>query len=80
MLVLSRKLGESIRIADQIVVKIVQIRGGRVRLGIQAPESVRIRRDELGDDAEFSEPLDVEREEFPSTVELDLATTPSVAC
>jgi len=47
MLVLSRKPGESIVIDDQIVVTIVQIGGGRVRLGIEAPREVPILRSEV---------------------------------
>ena len=47
MLVLSRKTDESILIDGRIVVTIVQIEGGRVRLGITAPREVAIRRSEL---------------------------------
>lgn len=44
MLVLSRKLGEAITISDNITVRLVQIGKGRVRLGIEAPPEVSIRR------------------------------------
>jgi carbon storage regulator len=44
MLVLSRKLNESVCIADDIVVVIVEVRGKRVRLGFRAPASVSIQR------------------------------------
>ncbi len=47
MLVLSRKVGESIQIAGDIRVTITQVRGGRVRLSISAPPSVRIAREEI---------------------------------
>lgn len=47
MLVLSRKLGEEIIIADHIRVKIVGIQGNRVKLGIIAPEDVTIHREEI---------------------------------
>src|SRR5688572_2519909 len=49
MLVLSRKSGESIHIGDGIVVTITEIRGGRVKVGISAPDSCVIRRGELQD-------------------------------
>jgi|694.fasta_scaffold00176_33 carbon storage regulator len=49
MLVLSRKLDETIIIGDQIEIKVVSIRGGVVRLGISAPESVKILRSEILD-------------------------------
>ena len=47
MLVLSRKIGERILIEPGIEIAVVDVRGGKVRIGIQAPASVRIRRDEL---------------------------------
>ena len=56
MLVLSRKKGESIQIADGIIVTIADVRGGRVRLSIDAPRSVRICRSELLERI-FNEPV-----------------------
>lgn len=47
MLVLSRKVGESIQISGDIKVTVTQVRGGRVRLSIEAPPSVRIARKEI---------------------------------
>lgn len=49
MLVLSRKRNEQIVIDDQITVKIVEIRGDKVRLGIDAPRDVSIHRQEVRD-------------------------------
>ena len=47
MLVLTRKLGESIRIGDTIVVKIVDMDGRHVKLGIEAPKSIAVNREEI---------------------------------
>ncbi len=47
MLVLSRKKDESIVIDDNIVITVVEIRGDKVRLGIQAPREVPIHRSEI---------------------------------
>jgi len=47
MLVLSRKVGESIQIAGDIRITVTEERGGRVRLSIDAPQSVRIARQEI---------------------------------
>ena len=47
MLVLSRKTDERIQIGPDICVTILDIKGGRVRLGFEAPRSVRISRDDL---------------------------------
>lgn len=58
MLVLSRKKGESIQIAENINITVCEVRGGRVRLSIDAPRSVRVLRGEIVIDSpelEFSE-------------------------
>ena len=47
MLVLSRKKNESIIINDHIVVTVVEIRGDKVRLGIDAPKDVSVHRREV---------------------------------
>lgn len=47
MLVLSRKVGERIRIDGGITLRVEEIRSGRVRLALDAPKSVRILRTEL---------------------------------
>lgn len=47
MLVLSRKKNESIIIDDNIVVTVIEIRGDKVRLGIDAPREVPIHRSEI---------------------------------
>ena len=49
MLILSRKLNEQIVIGDQIVITVVAIRGGNVRLGIDAPTEVPVHRQEVYD-------------------------------
>ncbi|MBC7966955.1 MAG: carbon storage regulator [Fuerstia sp.] len=51
MLVLSRKIGESIQIAGGIRVTVTEVRGGRVRLSIEAPANVRVLRKEIADNA-----------------------------
>ena len=47
MLVLSRKKNESIIIDDKITVVVVEIRGDKVRLGIEAPKEVPVHRKEV---------------------------------
>jgi carbon storage regulator len=49
MLVLSRKKNESIIINDHITVTVVEIRGDKVRLGIEAPKDVAVHRREVYD-------------------------------
>ena len=47
MLVLSRKPNQSIRISENITIKVVKVRGNTVQLGIEAPRDVNIMRKEL---------------------------------
>jgi carbon storage regulator len=47
MLVLSRKIGERIVIAENVVIQVLAVRRGQIRLGITAPPTVSIRREEL---------------------------------
>lgn len=47
MLVLSRKKNETIIINDQITVTVIEIRGDKVRLGIDAPKDVAVHRREV---------------------------------
>lgn len=46
MLVLTRKTGQQIRIGPDVTITVVSVRGGYVRLGIEAPRDIRIRRGE----------------------------------
>jgi carbon storage regulator len=68
MLVLTRKLGESIAIDDNIKIVVVQIKGKQVRLGIKAPKETKIHREEVYDaikeqnvEASSSTPADLMR-------------------
>lgn len=47
MLVLSRQTGESIKIGENITVTVVEVKGGQVRLGFDAPKVVPIHREEI---------------------------------
>ena len=47
MLILTRKSGEAIRIGDHITLKVIEIRGNQVRIGIDAPRSLAVHREEI---------------------------------
>ncbi|OHD19819.1 MAG: carbon storage regulator [Spirochaetes bacterium GWB1_59_5] len=49
MLILSRKLNEKIVIGDGVVISIVEIRGDQIKLGIEAPKTVKVYRQEVYD-------------------------------
>jgi carbon storage regulator len=47
MLILTRKSGEGVRIGDAILLKIIEIRGNQVRLGVEAPRNISVHREEI---------------------------------
>jgi len=47
MLILTRRSGESIKIGDDITISVIEIRGHQVRLGIEAPRTVVVHREEI---------------------------------
>lgn len=49
MLVLSRHVGERIVIDDNIFVEVVEIRGDKIRIGVQAPREIAVHREEVFD-------------------------------
>jgi carbon storage regulator len=67
MLVLSRKNNESIVIGDGIVITIVDIRGDKVRLGIEAPKDVPVHRREVYDKIKEAERGRMAQDENPAS-------------
>lgn len=47
MLVLTRRTNEKIRIGDNVILTILEVRGDQVRLGIEAPRAVSVHREEV---------------------------------
>jgi carbon storage regulator len=47
MLILTRRIGENVRIGDDVVVTVLGVKGNQVRLGIEAPKSVPVHREEI---------------------------------
>lgn len=47
MLILSRKVGETLLINDNIEIKIIEVNGDKVKIGIDAPKNVKVLRKEL---------------------------------
>jgi len=46
-LVLTRKLGETIRVGDRVKITVLEVRSGQVKLGIDAPPEVKVHREEI---------------------------------
>jgi carbon storage regulator len=47
MLILSRRLGESVKIGDEVTVTVLGVKGAQVRLGFAAPQDVAVHREEI---------------------------------
>jgi len=47
MLVLTRQRGEKIMVDDNIIITIIEVRGDKVRIGIEAPRDVSVHREEI---------------------------------
>ena len=47
MLILTRKVGESVLIGDDISITVLSVRGNQVKLGVQAPKEVSVHREEI---------------------------------
>jgi carbon storage regulator len=47
MLILTRRLGESVKIGDEVTVTVLGIKNGQVRLGVSAPRAIAVHRQEI---------------------------------
>jgi carbon storage regulator len=59
MLVLSRKRDQQIMVGDEVVITVVDVRGDKVRLGIEAPAHVPVHRQEIYDAIKANQSRDV---------------------
>lgn len=63
MLILTRRMGESIRIGDNVTITVLGVKGSQIRIGVDAPREVEVHREEIyqrvHDDDEL-EPLTIE--------------------
>ena len=49
MLILTRRVGESVMIGDDISVTVLRVKGNQIRLGVNAPKNVSVQREEIFD-------------------------------
>lgn len=76
MLVLTRKPAETIRIGDDIVIKVIKTGAGTVKIGIEAPAHIRVMRGEL---SEAQSPVPVIPASFPPAMRVVSDQYPHVA-
>ena len=49
MLILTRKIGESLKVGEDVTVTVMAVKGNQVRLGVNAPKDVAVHREEIYD-------------------------------
>ncbi|HIJ78456.1 MAG: carbon storage regulator CsrA [Desulfobulbaceae bacterium] len=47
MLILARKIGEAIAIGDDTIIRVLEIKGGQVKIGVEAPAEIAVHREEI---------------------------------
>lgn len=73
MLILTRRVGETIVIGDDIIVTVLGIKGNQVRIGINAPKDVSVHREEI------YQRIQQEKNTTPTTKQEDPAPVPAAA-
>jgi len=63
MLILTRKTGETITIGDQIQIQVLSVKGGQVRIGIDAPREIVVNREEVLDRLPVDNAIDPKRQD-----------------
>ena len=56
MLILARRIGETLMIGDDVSVTILSVRGDQIRIGIKAPKEVPVHRSEIYERIKYKEP------------------------
>lgn len=58
MLILTRKMGESLLVGDDVEITVLSIRGNQVKLGVKAPQDISVHRQEIYQRIKSSKPQD----------------------
>ena len=68
MLILTRRIGEAVMIGDEVTVTVLRVKGNQVRLGVNAPKTVSVQREEIFHRIKQGEPEAPQAEEtMPTT-------------
>lgn len=63
MLILTRRIGETLMIGDDITVTVLGVKGNQVRVGVNAPKDVGVHREEIYDRIQKEQPAPIKRYE-----------------
>jgi carbon storage regulator len=58
MLILTRKVGEALKIGDEVTITVLSVKGHQVRIGIDAPKDVSVHREEIYNRIKFGDDVD----------------------
>jgi carbon storage regulator CsrA len=69
VLILTRRVGETVMIGDEVTVTVLRVKGNQVRLGVNAPKSISVQREEIFHriKRESAQPGNIETENTEST-------------
>ena len=70
MLILTRRVGEGLKIGDEVTVTVLRVKGDQVRLGIEAPKTIAVHREELSERLE-REANEATSDTLPATAEVE---------
>ena len=68
MLILTRRIGETFKVGDEVSVTVLGVRGSQIRIGISAPRAIDVYREEIYDKRKNADKQSVENEKKTSDV------------
>ena len=71
MLILTRKVGEALKIGDDVTITVLSVKGNQVRIGIDAPKEVSVHREEIYNRIKFGDqqPQQDDEQEAPDVLD-----------